>query len=128
MVNYLYVLRLNHFSHVHLFTIPWTEAHEASLSMEFSTQEYWCGLLCSPPWDVPNRGIEPVSPASPALQVDSLLLAMEQAQAPANGTVLARVKNLVHGSELGTQWPWSSETGRAAASESPSFAMYLAGL
>ena len=55
-------------------------------------------------------------------------LAMEQAQAPANGTVLARVKNLVHGSELGTQWPWSSETGRAAASESPSFAMYLAGL
>ena len=42
--------------------------------MEFSTQEYWCGLLCSPPWDVPNRGIEPVSPASPALQVDSLLL------------------------------------------------------
>ena len=39
------------------------------LSMEFSRQEYWSGLPCSPPGDVPNPGIES---RSPALQVDSL--------------------------------------------------------
>ena len=35
----------------------------------FSRQEYWSGLLCPPPGDLPNPGIEP---QSPALQVDSL--------------------------------------------------------
>ena len=39
------------------------------LSMEFSRQEYWSGLPCPPPGDLPNPEIEP---ASPALQVDSL--------------------------------------------------------
>ena len=111
IVNYLCVLTLSHFSHVHLFIIPWTEAHEASLSMEFSRQEYWSGLLCPPPWDVPNRGIEPVSPASSALQVESLLLSHRESPRPANDIVLARVKNLMHDSELGTQWSWSSEAG-----------------
>ena len=42
--------------------------------MEFSRQEYWRGLPYSPPRDLPNPGIEPTSPASPALQVGSLLL------------------------------------------------------
>ena len=36
---------------------------------EFSRQEYWCGLPCPPPKDLPNPGIEP---RSPALQADSL--------------------------------------------------------
>ena len=40
--------------------------------MEFSRQEYWSGLPCPPPEDLPNTGIEPISPVSPALQVDSL--------------------------------------------------------
>ena len=31
--------------------------------MEFSRQEYWTGLPFSPPGDLPNPGIEPVSPA-----------------------------------------------------------------
>ena len=35
----------------------------------FSRQEYWCVLLCPPPGDLPNPGIEP---RSPALQADSL--------------------------------------------------------
>ena len=35
--------------------------------MEFSRQEYWSGLLCPPPGDLPDPGIEPVSPISPAL-------------------------------------------------------------
>jgi len=37
--------------------------------MGFSRQEYWSGLLCPPPGDLPNPGIKP---RSPALQADSL--------------------------------------------------------
>ena len=44
------------------------------LFMEFSRQEYWSGLLFPSPEDLPNPGIEPTSPASPALQTDSLRL------------------------------------------------------
>ena len=54
-------------SHVPLFT-PWTVAHQAHpLSMGFSTQEFWSGLPCPPPGDLPNPGIEPTSLMSPAL-------------------------------------------------------------
>ena len=54
-------------SHVLLFVIPWTKAHQAPLPMGFSLQEYWRGLPFSPPGDLPDPGIEPMSPASPAL-------------------------------------------------------------
>ena len=54
---------------VQLFVTPWTAACQASLLMRFSRQEYWSGLPCPPPGDLPNRGIEP---RSPALLVDSL--------------------------------------------------------
>ena len=37
------------------------------LSMEFSRQEYWSGLLCPPPWYLPDPGIEPPSLMSPEL-------------------------------------------------------------
>ena len=53
---------LSHFIHVQLFALLGTIAHEASLSMGFSRQEYWSGLPCPPPGDLPNPGIEPVSP------------------------------------------------------------------
>ena len=39
----------------------------SSVSMGFSSQEYWSGLLCPPPGDLPNPGIEPISLMSPAL-------------------------------------------------------------
>ena len=42
---------------------PWTVAHRAPLSMGFSKQEYWSGLPCPPPGDLPYPGIEPRSPA-----------------------------------------------------------------
>ena len=45
----------------------WTVAHQASLSMGFFRQEYWIGLPCPPPRDLPNPGTESVSPA---LQAD----------------------------------------------------------
>ena len=39
--------------------------------MEFSRQEYWSGLPFPSPEDLPDPGIEPATPTSPALQADS---------------------------------------------------------
>ena len=58
---------LSGFSRVRLFVTLWAIAHQAPLSMGFSRKEYWSGLLCPPPGDLPNPGIKPVSLASPAL-------------------------------------------------------------
>ena len=52
---------------VWLFMTLWTVAHQASLSMGFSRQEYWSGFPCPPPGDLSDLGIEPVSLKSPAL-------------------------------------------------------------
>ena len=46
---------------------PWTAAHQAPLSMGFSRQEYWRGLPCPPPGDLPNPGIKPLSLKFPAV-------------------------------------------------------------
>ena len=54
-----------------LFAVPWTVALQAPLSMEFSRQEYWSGLPLPTPGDLPDPGIKPASPVSPALQADS---------------------------------------------------------
>ena len=70
---------LSHFSCVQLFVTPGAVAHQAPLSMIFSKQEYWSGLACPPLGDLPDPGIEPPSPAAPALQADSLLLATREA-------------------------------------------------
>ena len=51
------------------FATPWTVAHQAPLSLEFSRQEYWSGVPCPSPGDLLDREIHP---GSPALQVDSL--------------------------------------------------------
>ena len=52
---------LSHFSHIWLFVTPWSVVHQAPLSMKFSRQEYWSGLLCLSARDFPNPGIEPTS-------------------------------------------------------------------
>ena len=49
---------------------PWTVAHQAPQSMEFSRQEYWNGLPFPSPGDLPDPGLEPMFPTLPA---DSLL-------------------------------------------------------
>ena len=54
-------------SRVQLFATPWTIACQAPVSMGFSRQGYWNGLLCSSPGDLPNPGIKPEPPMSPAL-------------------------------------------------------------
>ena len=69
-----YYFSLIHFccqslSRVSLFATPCTVAHQASLSVGFSRQECWSGLPFLPPGDLPDPGIEPVSPA---LQANSL--------------------------------------------------------
>ena len=62
---------LSRSSHVWLFATLVDYSCQAPLSMGFSRQEYWSGLPCPPPGDLPNPGIEP---ESPALQLNSLLL------------------------------------------------------
>ena len=42
---------------------PWTIAHQAPLTMEFSRQEYSSRLPFPPPGDLPDPGMEPTSPA-----------------------------------------------------------------
>ena len=53
---------LSHFSRVWLFATLWTVDCQAPLSMEFFRQEYWDGLPCPPPGDLPKPGTEPMSP------------------------------------------------------------------
>ena len=48
-------------SSVCLFVTLWTIAHQAPLSMGFSRQEYWSGLLFIPPGDLLKPGLESVS-------------------------------------------------------------------
>ena len=50
-----------------LFATLWTVANQAPLSTGFSWQEYWSGLTCPPPGDLPYPGIKPASLMSPAL-------------------------------------------------------------
>ena len=45
---------------------PWTVAHQAPLSIEFSRQEYWRGLFPTSE-DLPDPGMEHVSLVSPGL-------------------------------------------------------------
>ena len=54
-------------SRARLFATPWTIAHQAPLSMEFSRQEYWSRLPFASPGDLPDPGIEPLSPVAPTL-------------------------------------------------------------
>ena len=62
-------VKVKSLSRVWIFVTPWTVAHQAPPSMEFSRQEYWSGLPFPSPGDLPNTGMEP---RSPALQADAL--------------------------------------------------------
>ena len=48
---------------VQLFATPWTAARQCPLSVGFSTQKYWSGLSFPSSGDLPDPGMEPVSPA-----------------------------------------------------------------
>ena len=64
--------------------IPWTVARQAPLSIVFPRQEYWSGLPFPSPWDLPDPGIQP---RSPALQVDSLPLSHLGSPTPKVSTI-----------------------------------------
>ena len=68
---FVHACMLSCFSRVRLFATQWTVALQAPRSMGFSRQEYWSGLPCPSPGDLPHPVIKPVFPA---LQVVSLLL------------------------------------------------------
>ena len=85
--------------------------------MGFPRQEYWSGLPCPPPGDLPNPGIEP---RSPALQADSLLLRylgspvwwfVLQSKLTAYNTIYFPTSSLSSDTILKTLWrlPWCSE-------------------
>ena len=57
-------------SRLQLFATPWSVAHQAPLTMEFSRPEYWSELPFSSPRDLPDPGIVP---GSPSFQAESLL-------------------------------------------------------
>ena len=52
---------LSCFNRVWICVTLWSVAHQVPLSMGFSRQEYWSGLPCPPPGDLPDPGI--MSPA-----------------------------------------------------------------
>ena len=56
-------------SRVQLFATAWTVAYQIPLSMGFSRQQSWSGLLFPSPGDLPDPGMEP---ESPALYIDVL--------------------------------------------------------
>ena len=90
---------------------PRTAAHHASLSMGFSRQEYWSGLPRPPPGDLPDPGIKPMSPASPALQGDSL--PTESPGKPSGPYILCK---------LDCPYAWACGTGSSSSVE---FSQYL---
>ena len=50
---------LSCFSRIQLFVTLQTLAHQAPLSIGFSRQEYWTGLPCPPPRNLPDKGLNP---------------------------------------------------------------------
>ena len=54
-------------SHIKLFVIPWTMAHQPFLSMRLPRQEYWSEWPVPPAGNLPNPGIKPESPVFPTL-------------------------------------------------------------
>ena len=59
-VNRMHACMLSCFSHVQLFGTPWTVAWHSPLSIGLSSQEYWSGLPCPPPGNLPNPRIKPI--------------------------------------------------------------------
>ena len=92
---YVYVL-----NRVQLFSTSWTVALQAPLSMGFSRQEYWGGLLFPSPKDLSDPGIKPTSPALPALA--GRFLTTEPPGKPGKMLILAWIYQLLR--IWGTLW------------------------
>ena len=64
---YIYACMISCFNCVWLFVTLWTVACQASLFVGYFRQEYWSGLPCPPPGDLPDPRIKPISPMPAAL-------------------------------------------------------------
>ena len=73
-------------SHVRLFATPWTVAFQATLSIEFSRQEYQSGLPFPSPGNLPDPGIEPVPLTSPTLVLASTFFTTSATQEAVYGS------------------------------------------
>ena len=60
-------VKVKSLSRVQLFATQWTVARQAPVSMGFPRQEYWSGWPFPSPGDLPDPGIKPLTPVSPAL-------------------------------------------------------------
>ena len=89
-------------SHVRLFATLWTVARQAPLSMGFSRQEYWSGLLFPSPGDLPNPEIEP---GSPSLEADALTSEPESLNLFSYMHVYAFLWNLSYFSKIKISFP-----------------------
>ena len=89
---------LSRFSRVRLCAALWTAALQAPLSTGFSRQEYWSGLLCPPPQDPPDPGMEPAFLMSPALTggLFTTSATWEAQEQSINGISFAVVQTLSH--------------------------------
>ena len=56
-------VKVKSLSRPRLLATPWTAAYQTPPSMGFSRQEYWSGCPFPLPGDLPNPGIETMSPA-----------------------------------------------------------------
>ena len=83
------LLLLSQFSCVQLCATLWTAVCQAPLSMGFSRQEYWSGLPCPPPKDLPDPGIESLSLAAPALWANTL--PQSHLEGPFNANILCKI-------------------------------------
>ena len=95
------VCTLSHFSHVWLCATLWTVAHQAPLSIGFSRQAYWSGSPCSPPGDLSDPGIKPMSPA---LQVASLPLSHRGSPWACLKPPLGLISDLLRSAHITPSW------------------------
>ena len=66
------------YSGVQLLETTWTAARQAPLSMGYPRQEYWSGLLCPPPGDLPGPRTEPAIFISPEYLLKELAMGPPQ--------------------------------------------------
>ena len=97
---------LSCFRRVRLFVTLWTVAHQAPLSMGFSRKEYWSGLPCPLPGNLPYPGIEPASLMSiQNWQVFFFFFFFFFTTRTTSETLLkARNPQIVYGSLKGQEW------------------------
>ena len=91
------------FSRVWLFATLWFPC-QAPLSRGFSRQEYWSGLPCPPPGDLPDSGIEPVSLASSALAGIFFIISVFKTRSTCQVCNADSLKEWIHKDEIVEGW------------------------